>query len=125
TVIPAPTAPGFLDLDFDPGVDLSSLYSFIRTIVVQRDNKVLIAAPDLFRVDADGQTDPGFNLSFSANAQITDVVLQDDDRILICGTFTNVNGIARNRIARLRPDGSLDESFDPGEGVGGTRPDIS
>ena len=125
TVIPAPTAPGFLDLNFDPKVALSDLYSFIRTVVVQRDDKVLIAAPDLFRVDADGRIDPDFNLRMSSTAQISDVALQDDDRILICGIFTNVNGVARNRIARLRPDGSLDASFNPGEGVGGTTPNIS
>jgi len=125
TVIPAPTAPGFLDLSFDPNLFLSALYSSIRTVVVQRDNKLLIAAPDLIRVDPDGQIDSAFSVSLSSDARVTDVALQDDDRILIGGTFTNVNGIPRNRIARLRPDGTLDESFDPGEGVGGTRPDIS
>jgi len=125
TVIPALTAPGFLDLNFDPKVALSDLYSFIRTVVVQRDNKVLIAALGLIRVDPDGQIDRAFTVNLSGDGQITDVALQDDDRILICGTFTNVNGVARNRIARLRPDGRLDESFDPGEGVGGTTPNIS
>ena len=33
--------------------------------------------------------------------------------ILIGGSFTTVNGVTRNRIARLSPDGSLDLTFNP------------
>jgi uncharacterized delta-60 repeat protein len=32
-------------------------------------------------------------------------------KILIAGNFTSVNGVTRNKIARLNPDGSLDPSF--------------
>lgn len=32
---------------------------------------------------------------------------------MIGGTFTQVSSTARNRIARLNSDGSLDESFNP------------
>jgi uncharacterized delta-60 repeat protein len=38
-------------------------------------------------------------------------ILSDGD-ILIAGDFTIVNGVARNKIARLNPDGSLDAAFD-------------
>ena len=38
-------------------------------------------------------------------------------QILIGGDFTAVNGIGRNGIARLNPDGSLDPTFDPGQGA--------
>jgi hypothetical protein len=38
------------------------------------------------------------------------------DKILIGGLFTTVNGVARNNLARLKADGSLDPSFDPGAG---------
>jgi uncharacterized delta-60 repeat protein len=37
---------------------------------------------------------------------------QPDQRILIGGSFTNVNGRERRGLARLNADGSLDESFD-------------
>src|SRR5215203_5918117 len=39
------------------------------------------------------------------------IALQRDGKILLGGQFTNVNGIARPRLARLNSDGSLDESF--------------
>ena len=41
------------------------------------------------------------------------VSLQPDGRLLIAGLFTNVNGLARPRFARLNPDGTIDESFSP------------
>lgn len=35
-------------------------------------------------------------------------------KFLICGNFTSVNGIARNRIARLNNNGTLDTTFSGG-----------
>ena len=48
--------------------------------------------------------------------QILATFVQPDGKILIGGTFTTVNGVTRNRVARLLPDGSLDTAFDPGIG---------
>ena len=39
------------------------------------------------------------------------------DKIIIGGDFTACNGVGRNHIARLKGDGSLDLSFDPGTGT--------
>jgi hypothetical protein len=55
----------------------------------------------------------------NANGTIRAVVVQSDGHILIGGDFTTLapNGgaaVARNQIARLNPDGSLDAAFDPG-----------
>ena len=38
---------------------------------------------------------------------------QADGKIIIVGAFTRVNRMARNNIARLHPDGTLDLDFDP------------
>lgn len=43
--------------------------------------------------------------------------MQDDGRIVVAGVFNAVDGIARNGIARLNPDGSVDPTFDPGSGT--------
>ena len=40
-------------------------------------------------------------------------------KIYIGGAFTTWDGVARNRIARLNTDGTLDTSFDPGAGFNG------
>ncbi|GIX50428.1 MAG: hypothetical protein KatS3mg132_622 [Limisphaera sp.] len=47
------------------------------------------------------------------------MALQADGRIWISGSFTNVNGQSRAGIARLLPDGRLDESVVPPPGMGG------
>ncbi len=54
----------------------------------------------------------------NANGIIRVVVVQPDGKILIGGDFTSLspNGgaaVARNRIARLNPDGTLDTAFNP------------
>src|SRR6185369_158155 len=41
-------------------------------------------------------------------------LLQPEGKILVGGVFTNFNGQSRNMIARLHPDGSLDEGFQNG-----------
>ena len=52
-----------------------------------------------------------------ANGAVQAVVCQTDGRVVIGGAFTSADGIARNNIARLMTDGSLDTSFNPGPGA--------
>src|SRR5438132_3613887 len=49
----------------------------------------------------------------NANDLVRVVVVQPDGKILIGGDFTTVLGVARSRIARLNPDGTLDTAFNP------------
>src|SRR5690606_25269859 len=44
---------------------------------------------------------------------IYSLALQDDGKILIGGDFGFVNQVIRERLGRLLPDGTLDQSFDP------------
>ena len=59
------------------------------------------------------------NIDPDVNGAVTVVAVQQDGKILIGGSFTGVNGVGRNRIARLNADGSLDLTFNPGTGAGG------
>lgn len=63
-----------------------------------------------------GRLDPTFRPGTGANDWIQSAVLQPDGKILIAGRFTQYNGSPRSRVARLNPNGSLDESFNPGTG---------
>jgi uncharacterized delta-60 repeat protein/M6 family metalloprotease-like protein len=65
----------------------------------------------LVRLLADGSLDSSFNAGTGANGTIYSVVLQPDGKILIGGTFTSYNGTAREYLARLNSDGSLDSTF--------------
>ena len=44
-------------------------------------------------------------------APVYALALQADGRLLVGGDFTMANGLARQRIARLNTDGSLDQTF--------------
>ncbi|HEB68496.1 MAG TPA: hypothetical protein ENI88_02625, partial [Desulfobulbus sp.] len=57
------------------------------------------------------------NIDPDVNGAVTVVAVQQDGKILIGGSFTGVNGVGRNRIARLNADGSLDLTFNPGTGA--------
>ncbi len=70
--------------------------------------------PPIIRVDAAGQRDMSFVATLHAGSAVNDVlVLPSGDRV-IAGVFTNVGGLPRQGVARLRSDGAIDPSFDPG-----------
>jgi len=62
----------------------------------------------------------GGGVTSGAIAQVYDAgvvlasVVQPDGKVIIGGEFGYVNGVARNNIARLNADGSLDASWNPG-----------
>ena len=56
-----------------------------------------------------GEPDPSFS-TVTTNGNIYAMVVQPGGRILIGGSFTTVNGVTRNRIARLQANGALDPS---------------
>lgn len=66
-----------------------------------------------------GSLDSSFDPGTGADDGIAAAAIQSDGKILIAGLFSSYDGTARNGIARLNPDGSLDTDFDPGTGIGG------
>ena len=121
----APNA-GDVDLIFDPGTGVTGTFiPRVASVASQSDGKVLIggqftAVNGLTRnriagLNWDGGVDSTFQNGLAGTDDaISSVVLQPDGRVLIGGGFTNVNGAARNRVARLNTDGSLDSSFQDG-----------
>ncbi len=94
----------------------------VASVTLQPDGKVLIAGgftmvngvsrTRIARLNSDGSLDTSFLSGMSgANAAVVSVALQPDGKVLIGGYFTEVNGVSRNRIARLNDDGSLDTTF--------------
>ena len=100
----------------------NSINSYVQALAVQPDGKVIIggsfttvngaARARIARLYADGTTDASFMSGLSgANGGVTSIALQSDGKVVIGGGFTTVNGVGRNRIARLNADGTLDGSF--------------
>ncbi len=56
------------------------------------------------------ELDSGFNPDLEGGP-VHAIAKQPDGKILIGGSFTSAGGVTRTRIARLHPDGSLDNTF--------------
>jgi len=78
-----------------------------------------VACPHIARLNPNGGVDPGFKPGNGPKGVVQSVAIQPDGKILLGGGFDAVNGVPRHGVARLLPDGSLDQNFNPGEGASG------
>lgn len=105
----------------------------VSALLVQADGKLVVGgyftvlrSNDFTTVPARAyvgryNTDGSLDLSFTpgANYAVLSLGLQADNRILLAGNFTTIRSsvtslpATRNRLARLSPDGSLDQTFAP------------
>jgi uncharacterized delta-60 repeat protein len=69
-----------------------------------------------------GRTGPLLTGTSGGSAAIEAIRIQPDGGILVRGNFTRVLDVTRPGLARLRPDGQLDQSFDPGAITRGSGP---
>ncbi len=82
-------------------------------------NAVLTITDDETQNPVSGVVDPTFNGNFGANATVFTVAFDVQERLYVGGAFTQVYGLAINRIARLATNGAVDLTFDPGTGADG------
>ena len=116
-------ADGSLDTGFSPG---SGANDAVMAIAAQPDGKVLIGGwfttvngtsrSRIARLNADGSLDTSFDPGSGASFTVSALAAGADGKVVIGGSFTTVNGVSRNYVARLNTDGSLDTGFDPGSG---------
>lgn len=66
-----------------------------------------------------GSLDPSFDSGTGANNSVFDIVLQQDQKIIVGGSYTTFNGFVNPYLNRLNTDGSLDFSFVGGSGLDG------
>ena len=94
-----------------------------RDIRVQPNGQIVYGANNfLRRLNSNGSLDGTFTPTILGD--VYRIVLQLDGKILIGGSFTQVNGMGRNGIARLNFDGTLDGSFNPFGGASGIVHDV-
>jgi uncharacterized delta-60 repeat protein len=125
---------GSLDAGFNPGTGATS---YINTVALQADGKILIGGAfgayngivrnGVARLLSNGSLDTGFSPGTGATdgsgsnvGEVTGILVQGDGKVVIGGYFNYYNGTARNRVARLNANGSLDTSFTPGTGANNT-----
>jgi uncharacterized delta-60 repeat protein len=117
-------------MDNDPGLHGTS--SSARALARQEDGKILVsgifthhnnvARPGIVRLDQSGAYDVTFTSPFYPYARVDAIAVQTDGHIMAGGEFThgmydpNVPGPAR--LVRLNANGSRDDTYDLGVGLG-------
>ena len=118
------------DGSLDPGFQAGSgADAEVLALALQKDGKILVggkftgvngtACSRVARLNADGSLDTGFKSSDGPNGTVQGLALQPDGKIILGGGFDSVGGAARHGVARLNADGSLDRTFNNGEGASG------
>ena len=125
---------GSIDQNYNHGSIFinSSHPSNIKSIAIQADGKAIIGGSfisnygtsnnSFIRLNIDGTIDTTFNIgtgfinSIFDRPEINSIVIQNDGKILVGGEFTSFNGISRKNIIRLLANGTIDLTFDPGNG---------
>jgi uncharacterized delta-60 repeat protein len=117
---------GSLDTSFDPGTGADAE---ITAAVLQPDGRIVVAG--LFtsfngfmhnrvcRLNANGSVDQSFGLGAGIDNSVLALALQSDGRILVGGQFSQVDLTQRFNLARLNTNGSVDLTFEPGNGPSG------
>jgi uncharacterized delta-60 repeat protein len=104
----------------------------VDVVVVQPDGKLLVSGfftsfngntrNRLVRLNPDGTEDTAFytNLGTGFNERIVfdPIFIQPDNKILVGGRYTELNGNTRNRLVRLNADGTEDTAFYTNLGTG-------
>jgi len=119
TIIDDDLGSGSLDTDFDPGVGANGP---IRAIEYDGRQHLLIGGDfTAFNNDTNrnrvarllltGAIDASFSTNNRPNGGVASLALQPDNKILIGGSFSTVQGQVENKVARLQQEGALDTSF--------------
>lgn len=102
---------GGLDVTFAPGAGANDV---VHAVGLAADGKILIGGAftqydgqergRVARLNPDGTLDTVFDVGTGANNTVYALVVQPNSAVLIGGDFTEVDGLPRNRIARLHGD---------------------
>ena len=90
------------------------------------DNKILAAGsfltpqPGISRLQVNGAVDTSFNTGAGITNGVVFAMLVQDSKIVLGGSFSEVDRVPRTRVARMNSNGSLDLGFTPPTITGGT-----
>lgn len=109
------------DGSLDPSFNAPSSMGAVFCMARQTDGRVLLGGSftsyngvprnRIARIMPDGTLDLSFDPGSGASGTVHAIALQADGKVLIGGAFTSVDGTPSTRLARLLPDGSLDDTF--------------
>jgi uncharacterized delta-60 repeat protein len=109
------------DGSFDSSFNPPAFNSNATEMALQPDGKILLAGffsevggrNYLVRLNSDGTPDASFNTGTGPSFPVFTLDLRSDGAVFISGIFSSYNGIARNGLAQVNADGSLNSGFVP------------
>ncbi len=120
-------ADGSLDLTFDAGT--ASNFSSVSSIALQLDGTIFVGGgfntfngitrTNLVKLNTNGSVNTAFSTVLGIPAQVNDIFVLPDNKILIAGDFRGANESLRDTVVKLNADGTTDTTFNPGSGTGG------
>ncbi|MBL9146946.1 MAG: choice-of-anchor D domain-containing protein [Verrucomicrobiaceae bacterium] len=102
-----------------PGASTTFTVSFRPSAIGARSAVIQVASNDgdenpfdinVSGVGGDSSIDPGWAPTVTGGVVVS-MAMQADGKVIVGGTFTSINGVTKNRIARFNVDGSLDNTF--------------
>src|SRR6185437_149806 len=107
-----------LDISFNPGTGFNNR---VFSISLLPDGRIMTGGQFtsfngtvrnyISQLNANGSLDLSFDPGTGFNSVIQSTSIRPDGKIIVGGSFTFFNAVARNYIAQLNADGSLDTSF--------------
>jgi uncharacterized delta-60 repeat protein len=118
---------GNVDPTFDPGKGFVGGGDDVLDMSLQANGQIVaggfftsfndVSRLHLARVNSDGSLDSTLVPTDGIDGRVNDFQLQPDGKMIVGGDFTEIQGTARNCLARLNADGSLDNTYDIGSGA--------
>jgi uncharacterized delta-60 repeat protein len=122
---------GSVDSGFNPGSGFSTIDDTgTRVVEVQEDGKIIVGGSffnfdgyscnGLIRLLPNGNDDPTFSLGLGASGvgyYVSQIVLDDQQRMVIGGNFNSYQGVSSENLCRLNPFGNVDLAFSSGTGL--------
>ena len=119
---------GTIDNTFNTGTGFtnSANYIHVNSIDLQFDGKIIVggffenydgaSSNSIARLNTDGSLDTSFNIGTGIFGRVNKVLVQQDGKIILSGSFNSFNGFSRNNIVRINNNGVIDNSFTIGTG---------
>jgi uncharacterized delta-60 repeat protein len=117
-------ADGTLDTTFTPPALSTGVFDAVTiddgsTVIVGNfGTTASVSSAGVTKLTSTGAVDVAFasGLAGANVLPVLGITRQPDGKYVLCGPFTTMHGVARNSVARLNADGTLDTTFDPGTG---------
>lgn len=103
-----------LDTDFNTNVGSNLSAGQVNDIALDSTGRVYVgmsvsSSGRIARFSSAGVLDAGF--APAVNQQVTNIAVQNDDKLLVSGFFTQLAGSGSNRFGRLTVEGTFDSTF--------------